>query len=536
MKTNRVCKTVLAGLLALGPACPQVLAAPPLRTLPTVKAAAPVPAPAIKTAVPVRLPAPVAPRRPLPAAAPVSLPAPLPAAVIDPKSVEGRLIAVQGQITAGNLDAGLKALAEVRAKAAPALAPRMAFVEKLVAIRVADRLGDPAKVLTGLAEALKQAAQRDQVAAVFHLGLNLAQAAVTAKGSAAGGLIDFLAAKAAPALQQFGPHLEVAKLRIAANQAAAAEAELAKAAPRIASPQDRTAWASTVAELAKLVDGGQAPQAGADLFERLRKRPDRCPCRRPSTWSKAGPCWPAESCRSARRCSTGDGRREDGQGAVPAGARAGLRSGRGLPHGAATWRAPREALAEAEAMALALPPSPEATATRCKGLVADGQADSAAEIAWNAAVAAKKPAEREQMLMLYVPATVAANREGEVLAKLQAMKAPAGIFTAAAGVLTEAGKAEAAMAVVEAVPPLALTADAKAAGEVAAVVQRIHQQHQKMALRQAARCLAIAAEYATAAKKAKDVKTAAAHAKQAAAFLALAAQLQEVMSPDSPLK
>ena len=77
--------------------------------------------------------------------------------------------------------------------------------------------------------------------------------------------------QAAPAVRQFSPHLEIAKLRIATNQAASAECELAKAAARIGSTQDRTAWTATVAQLAKLVNDGQAPQAGADLFERLRK-------------------------------------------------------------------------------------------------------------------------------------------------------------------------------------------------------------------------------------------------------------------------
>ena len=183
------------------------------------------------------------------------------------------------------------------------MAPRIAFVEKLVAVRVADRLGDQAKVSSGLTEALKQAGQPDQLAAGWQLGLNLAQAAVTAKAPAASGLIDTLAAQAAPALRQFGPRLDVAKLRIAVAQPGAAEAELTTAAARIASLQDRTAWTAAVADLAKLVDGGQAPQAGIDLFERLRKAAGACPSRRPSMSSKAARSWPAGSCRSPRRCS-----------------------------------------------------------------------------------------------------------------------------------------------------------------------------------------------------------------------------------------
>ena len=147
-------------------------------------------------------------------------------AVVDPKAVQAQLLSAQGQIAAGNLDAGLKSLAEVRAKAGPALAPRIAFVEKLVAVRVADRLGDQAKVSAGLAEALKQAGQPDQLAACWQLGLNLAQAAVAAKSPAATGLIDILAAQARPGPAAVRPAPGSGQLRIAAASPAAAEAEL----------------------------------------------------------------------------------------------------------------------------------------------------------------------------------------------------------------------------------------------------------------------------------------------------------------------
>jgi len=194
MKANRVCETLFAVMLALSAACPRILAAPPANP-----------------------------------------------AAVDPKAVEAQLVSAQGQIVAGNLDAGLKALAEVRSNAAPTLAPRIAFVEKLLAARLADRLADQAAVTAGLGEALRQAAQPDQVTACWQLGLNLNQAAVVAKSPAATGLIDFLAVQAAPALRQFGPHLEIARLRIAANQPPAAEAELAKAAGYISSVGDRDA-------------------------------------------------------------------------------------------------------------------------------------------------------------------------------------------------------------------------------------------------------------------------------------------------------
>ena len=365
---------------------------------------------------------------------------------MDPKVVEAQLLSAQGQIVAGNLDAGLKALAEVRAKGGPALAPRIAFVEKLVAVRVADRLGDQAKVSAGLAEALKQAGQPDQLTAGWQLGSNLAQAAVAAKGPAATGLIDILAAQAAPALRQFGPRLEVARLRIAVGQAAAAEAELTNAAARIASPQDRTAWAATVADLAKLVDGGQAPQAGIDLFERMRKAAGRLPVQAALDVVEGRSLLARgllPQCQEVLKRAIAGLKAPSSVGVSPASKEPALPV-LGLAydlavayHKAGNVTSAAEALAAAEAMALALPGSVEATATRSKALVAAGRADSAAEIAWNAAVSAKQPAVRQQMLLLYVPTAVAAGREAEILPKLQAMKAPVGIFTAAAGVMAE---------------------------------------------------------------------------------------------------
>ena len=69
MKTNRVCETVLAGVLALSAACPQVLADPP-KTVPVVKAAtSPLPAPS--KAAPARVAKPVASAKP---AAPAAKP------------------------------------------------------------------------------------------------------------------------------------------------------------------------------------------------------------------------------------------------------------------------------------------------------------------------------------------------------------------------------------------------------------------------------------------------------------------------------
>ena len=264
-----------------------------------------------RPAAPAKLPTPVPP-------APVVKPAaPAPAVVVDPKSVEGQLISAQGQVVAGNLDAGLKTLREVLVKAAPALAPRIGFVEKLVAIRVADRLGDQAKVSAGLADAMKQAAQPDQVTACWQLGLNLTQAAVAAKSPAAAGLIDFLATQAAPAMRQSGPHIELARLHMATGHAAAAEAELAKAAPRINSPADCAAWTAAVADLAKVVDAGQAPKAGADLFERLHKAATPAVQTALDIVEGRALLEPRRVDRLPGGVRTGDGGHEDRQGAGP---------------------------------------------------------------------------------------------------------------------------------------------------------------------------------------------------------------------------
>ena len=212
---SKLSETALAGMLALAGTCPQVLGAFPA-------AAPPAKATTLAPSVPVKATPPVK----------TIVAAPVAVVAVDPKSPEGQLIAAQGQIVAGNLDAGLKSLPRRGVKAGPALAPRIGFVQKLVEIRVADRLGIQPKVATGLTEAMKQATKPDQVAACWQLGLGLARAAVTAKSPAAAGLIGFLGTQAAPAMRQAGPHIELARLHLATGRPAAAEAELGRAAPR----------------------------------------------------------------------------------------------------------------------------------------------------------------------------------------------------------------------------------------------------------------------------------------------------------------
>ena len=398
-----------------------------------------------------------------------------------------------------------------------------------MAIQVADRLGDQAKVAAGLAEAMKQATHSDQVAACWQLGLGLTQAAVAAKSPAATGLLDFLATQAAPAMRQSGPHVELARLDMTAGRVAAAEAELTKAAAQIGSVAESAAWTAAVAELSKLVDAGQAPKAGADLFERLHKAAP--PAVQSALDIVEGRAMLARSelaaCQAVFERAVGSGKASKEQ------ALASLALGYDLSAAlskAGNVAGAAEVLAKAEAFAESLPASSERDQALVTALVGCGQAERAAELAWKAALAAKLPAGRQQMLSLYANAAVAAGQEAAIVPKLQSMQAPAGIYTAAAEALAKSGKTQAALAMVEAVPAQAVVGDVKAAADVASVMHQIHQQRKQTAARQAARCRAVAAECAAAAKKAeaaKDAPKAAAHAKQAAAFQALATEIEK---------
>ena len=428
--------------------------------------------------------------------------APVAAVAVDPKSPEGQLIAAQGQIVAGNLDAGLKIFAEARAKAAPALAPRIGFVQKLVEIRVADRLGNQPKVAPGLAEAMKQATKPDQVAACWQLGLGLARAAVTAKSPAAAGLIDFLVRRPP---RRCGRRARTSSWPACTWPPAVRRRPRPNwvAAPRANSPAERAAWTTAVADLAKAVDAGQAPKAGTDLFERLHAAA-------PAALQAALDVVEGGALLNRGELASSQAVFER---AVTAAKTAkeqslvvvslGYNLSATLAHkGNATDAA--DLLAKADAFAQSLPASAERDRVLVTSLVACGQAARAADVAWKAALGAKIPAQRQQMLLLYAHAAVAAGQEAGLAAKLQSMKAPAGVFTTAANALAQIGKAQAALAVVEAVPAAALVNDAQAAADVVSVMRQVHQQEKQMGARQAARCRAVAVEYAAAAKRAAD--------------------------------
>lgn len=443
--------------------------------------------------------------------------------VVDSKKVEQQLLAAQAQVVAGNLDAGLKALQEVHAPAlAVGLTARVDFVRKLIDARMAEKLGEQAQLLAALADALKQAAQPDQVNACWQVSRTVAEAAVAAKQPGVAGLIDFLSKGPGPAMRQFGPHLEIAKFRVATNNAAAAEVELRNAAQRARSPQDWSAWAVGVTQLATLVDGGQLPQAGSDLFERLRE--------------VAKPAGATLDIAKARFLLN-RGRLAEGEAAADRAAQVAVSPEARLAVLAIHYdltlmhtkvgqvEAANRLLAKTEGAAESMPLSAAVATVRGKALLALGLAERAAEVYWKTALAGKVPPEREKMLAAYGVAAVAAGHGLDILPKLQSLKAGPGVYAAVADALAAGGNTATALGVLESLPPQAVVEDAKGGADVAAVMQRIHQQRQQTGLRQVARCRALAAGFEAAAKKAeaaKDAAKAAAHAKQAAAFQALA--------------
>jgi hypothetical protein len=187
----------------------------------------------------------------------------------------------------------------------------------------------------------------------------------------------------------------------------------------------------------------------------------------------------------------------------------------------------KQSLDQTEKFAQSLPAGAAVATVRGQGLLAAGQADQAAAVAWKAAQTAKTPAERDQFLTTFGQATVAAGQVATITPKLQSMKAPASVYLAVVGALAKAGNSTAALTILGNVPPAAFAADAQATAAVGPLMQQIQAQRQQIAKDQGARVRAIATALDTAAKAAKDPKTAAALAKQAAAMMALAAQTEK---------
>jgi tetratricopeptide (TPR) repeat protein len=446
--------------------------------------------------------------------------------VVDIKQVENQFILAQNMVVQGGIDAGLQAVQDARAKAVTTeLVARAAFIAKLAEVRVADRLGDQAKALAALNDAMGQAKLPDQVAAVWQLGLAMAQATAGGKNPvAATPVVEFMATGPAPVMKQFAVNVELAKLRMATGNLGAAETELGNAARRVTGPQDWSSWVAVVTQLAVATDGGQNPQAGADVFVRIREA-----------------CKPAASALdlAKARFLMGRGVLAD-VGVLVDRAVQGAASEEqfmsalslGYDLAVAFKQAGKKdeaagVLGKAEALAQSQPVTAALANLRGGALKSAGEPGKAADVFWSAAQAVKTPQDRDQLLVAFGGAMVAAGRGGEVVAKFQAAKAPASVYTALAGAMAGAGDSAGAMGVLALLTPQAFAEDPGSVVGIEGVMRQVQGRRQQIAAEQGARCRAIAAGFDGAAKASKDVQAAAELAKKAAALNALAAQVEK---------
>ncbi|MCG3180925.1 MAG: hypothetical protein BIFFINMI_03290 [Phycisphaerae bacterium] len=444
--------------------------------------------------------------------------------VIDLKAVDAQITAAQGQVVAGNVDAALKAIQDARAKAVTAeLAARVAFVSKLAEVRLAEKLADPAKVVTALTEANGQAKQPDQVVAVWQTAVSVTRAMMAAKADAVP-VIDFMA-KVAPGIKQFSACMEVANLRLATGNLGAAEAELRNAAARAGSVGDWAAWVAAVSRLATQVEA-QLPRAGADVFDRLAE-----------VGKPAAAAMGIAKGRFLLARGVTDGVGALAEQAIAAATSDGeVLAGISLTYDlagalrkAGKAEQASQTLAKAEALAQSRSASVALANIRGAALAAFGQPEKASEVFAATAQAVKTPAERDQMLSACGSAMVAAGNSADVPGKLQAAKAGPAVYVAVAGAMARAGDSTGALKLLAAVPPTAFAAEPQSVAGVAPLMQQIQAQRQQVAREQAARVKAIAAAFDAAAKaaQAKDPKAAAALTKQAAAMTALAGQVEK---------
>ena len=445
-------------------------------------------------------------------------------AVIDVKRVEAEIAAAQAQVVRGELDAGLKALVAVKPRAVTAeLAARADFVAKLAEVRMAAKLGDQAKTTAALAGAFARAREPDQVAAAWATGLAVARAAV-ADGGDAGAVIDFLAKGPGPAMREFGAYIDLARLRIATGNAGAAEAELRRAAGGARTARDWTSWVAGAKQLALIVDGGQAPRAGADVFERLRE--------------VVGPATGELDVAKGRfllaRGVLDDLENLSELAVTEAGSGEGALSALSLGYDvAAAYKkagndeAARQVFETIDQYARNARAARGGVASiRGAALVALGRAGEAADVLWEAARSAKDPKERGELLEAYGAAMVAAGATSNAADRLRTAKAGPAVYVAVAGAAARAGDAAGAMELLAAVEPRAFAEDLKAAAAVGPLMRQIQALRQGVAKDQGARARAIAAALGAAAKASKDPKAAAELTRQAAALTALAGQVE----------
>jgi len=441
-----------------------------------------------------------------------------------PPTVEEQLLAAQNLIVSGKLDDGLKTLHETLGKVVPEMAGRVTFIERLIEVRVADKLGDQAKLAAGLTEAVKLATEPDQMLACWGLGLDIARASVAAGKPNAMGILNFLSVKIVPGLELSRPHIALSQLYLAAGSPAKAEAELVKAAAILKDAEETKLWTNAVDDLAKTMDGGALPQAGLDLYARLRA-------------TVAAPVQAAldiAQCKAFLRADNPVAGLEvyervaamteaDSLEVLPLGYRLAAAFAK-----AGDAEQTEAMLEKADAFAGSLPPLFEKNKALIETLLENKFVHRAANVALEAAEASEVPNFRQELLALYAQAAVAAGREGELLTNLKSMNAPQGLYTQAAATLAKAGRTPAALAFVSTVQTGVL-ADGPAA-DIVTTMKEIQAQRKQLAERQAASCLAIAAKFTEAAKQmadAKNAERAAAFTKQAEAFKALAAEMEK---------
>ena len=438
--------------------------------------------------------------------------------------VEKQLLAAQNLIVDGKLDDGLKTLHETLKQTVPEMAGRVAFIEKLIEVRVADKLGDQTKLATGLTEAVKLATQPDQLQACWQLGLGIAQTSVAEGKPDAVAMLNFLSEKIVPGLEMSRANVALSKLYITVGNPAKAETELIKATAIIKNDDECKLWTTAVTDLAKVVDDGKVSQASIDLYSRLRKAAapsvqaalDVVQCK---ALLAAGELLASLEVYERVSASASD----NALMVLPLGYELSAAFAKLGDTEAAT-----AVLTLADAFVESLPENFERNVVLVEALKSNGYIGRAADLALESMIAIEEPEQRKKMLTLYASSAVSVDREGELLTNLKSMDAPPLVYAQAALALAKAGKTGPALSLIAVAQTFIL--DIHTATDVISTMKEIQEQRKKIASSQAASCLAIAAKYTEAVKQAteaKDTAQAEAYTKQAEAFTKLAAEIEK---------
>jgi hypothetical protein len=453
------------------------------------------------------------------------------ATVVDVKAVEAKIIAAQDKIIKGDIESALADIRDVQPKAVTtALAARLDFVTKLAEARMAEKLGDQAKVLASLTDAFQKGQESDQIVSCWQLGLLFAQSAVKANDlSSVANLADFLAKGPEPVMKQFTPCVEIAQLRIATKNAGAAEAELRKAATMAKTDADWSTWAACSDQLATLADSGESPVAGADVFERLR-----------GTVKATAALVKLDIAQGRFLLKRGLLDEIDaviGRELKKSVSDQDMMSAVSLYYDLAAayqWAKNISAselyLNKAEELAKKIPVSAAQCTTRGRGLNSLGLHDRAAKVYWEGFQTITDPAQKSMMLAAYCDAAVAAGSGDAALASLQAARAPIDGFIALAKAYQASGNSVAAVRALSTASWMATSGDAKTVQDIATLAEQIKAGAQKTVQDQAAVYESMAKALDSAAVQAesnKDAKAAADYRARAEALRALMKKLSQ---------